>query len=161
MKKGNLGLGLKLSVPQTDQVAFAKFLWVFFSISVSVICKCDCFNLDFEKFEILTCGYCCRTESGTFKDGDLLVNRDGVRIVSEAEVEAVITFLISFSWIILCFIFWIWCISFSYKKGFFEFYVAFLFWGFHTQLGNFSLVGYLLFLLIIWVYNQKAKNCFF
>ncbi|KEH32479.1 putative mitogen-activated protein kinase kinase STE-STE7 family [Medicago truncatula] len=54
MKKGNLGLGLKLSVPQTDQVAFAKFL----------------------------------TESGTFKDGDLLVNRDGVRIVSETEVEA-------------------------------------------------------------------------
>jgi hypothetical protein len=28
MKKGNLGLGLKLSLPQTDQVAFAKFLWV-------------------------------------------------------------------------------------------------------------------------------------
>ncbi|MED6161861.1 serine/threonine protein kinase, variant 2 [Stylosanthes scabra] len=27
------------------------------------------------------------TESGTFKDGDLLVNRDGVRIVSESEVE--------------------------------------------------------------------------
>ncbi|GAU33159.1 hypothetical protein TSUD_206180 [Trifolium subterraneum] len=54
MKKGNLGLGLKLSLPQTDQVAFAKFL----------------------------------TESGTFKDGDLLVNRDGVRIVSQTEVEA-------------------------------------------------------------------------
>jgi hypothetical protein len=30
MKKGNLGLGLKLSLPQTDQVAFAKFLWVSF-----------------------------------------------------------------------------------------------------------------------------------
>lgn len=29
------------------------------------------------------------TESGTFKDGDLLVNRDGVRIVSQSEVEAV------------------------------------------------------------------------
>ncbi|KAI4344550.1 hypothetical protein L6164_011764 [Bauhinia variegata] len=28
------------------------------------------------------------TESGTFKDGDLLVNRDGVRIVSKSEVEA-------------------------------------------------------------------------
>ncbi|KAL0338923.1 UNVERIFIED_CONTAM: Mitogen-activated protein kinase kinase [Sesamum angustifolium] len=28
-----------------------------------------------------------RTESGTFKDGDLLVNRDGVRIVSQSEVE--------------------------------------------------------------------------
>ncbi|XP_024017118.1 mitogen-activated protein kinase kinase 2 isoform X2 [Morus notabilis] len=27
------------------------------------------------------------TESGTFKDGDLLVNRDGVRIVSQSEVE--------------------------------------------------------------------------
>lgn len=30
-----------------------------------------------------------RTQSGTFKDGDLLVNRDGVRIVSQSEVEAV------------------------------------------------------------------------
>ncbi|KAA0055803.1 mitogen-activated protein kinase kinase 2-like [Cucumis melo var. makuwa] len=28
------------------------------------------------------------TQSGTFKDGDLLVNRDGVRIVSQSEVEA-------------------------------------------------------------------------
>ncbi|XWS17447.1 hypothetical protein CRYUN_Cryun33cG0068600 [Craigia yunnanensis] len=28
------------------------------------------------------------TESGTFKDGDLLVNKDGVRIVSESEPEA-------------------------------------------------------------------------
>ncbi|KAL7145249.1 hypothetical protein ABFS83_07G068100 [Erythranthe nasuta] len=28
------------------------------------------------------------TGSGTFKDGDLLVNRDGVRIVSQAETEA-------------------------------------------------------------------------
>ncbi|CAA2967679.1 mitogen-activated kinase kinase 2-like [Olea europaea subsp. europaea] len=28
------------------------------------------------------------TESGTFKDGDLLVNRDGVRIVSQSEVDA-------------------------------------------------------------------------
>lgn len=54
MKKGNLGLNLKLNVPASDQVSFAKFL----------------------------------TESGTFKDGDLLVNRDGVRIVSETEVEA-------------------------------------------------------------------------
>lgn len=31
----------------------------------------------------------CRTGSGTFKDGDLLVNRDGVRIVPQTEVEAV------------------------------------------------------------------------
>ncbi|WVZ12407.1 hypothetical protein V8G54_016937 [Vigna mungo] len=54
MKKGNLGLGLKLSVPVSDQSNFAKFL----------------------------------TESGTFKDGDLLVNRDGVRIVSQSDVEA-------------------------------------------------------------------------
>lgn len=35
----------------------------------------------------------CRTGSGTFKDGDLLVNRDGVRIVSHSEVEAVSGFL--------------------------------------------------------------------
>ncbi|KAK4265607.1 hypothetical protein QN277_026636 [Acacia crassicarpa] len=55
MKKGNLGgLNLKLNVPASDQVSFAKFL----------------------------------TESGTFKDGDLLVNRDGVRIVTETAVEA-------------------------------------------------------------------------
>ncbi|KAF1867001.1 hypothetical protein Lal_00049428 [Lupinus albus] len=54
MKKEGLGLGLKLSVPVSDQASFAKFL----------------------------------TESGTFKDGDLLVNRDGLRIVSQSEVEA-------------------------------------------------------------------------
>lgn len=30
-----------------------------------------------------------RTQSGTFMDGDLLVNRDGVRIVSHSEVEVV------------------------------------------------------------------------
>jgi hypothetical protein len=27
----------------------------------------------------------CRTQSGTFKDGDLLVNKDGLRIVSQSE----------------------------------------------------------------------------
>ncbi|KAI4335260.1 hypothetical protein L6164_013924 [Bauhinia variegata] len=54
MKKGSLGPSLKLVVPASDQVSFAKFL----------------------------------TQSGTFKDGDLLVNRDGVRIVSQSEVEA-------------------------------------------------------------------------
>ena len=31
-------------------------------------------------------------ESGTFKAGDLLVNNEGVRIVSEIEVEAVTCF---------------------------------------------------------------------
>lgn len=30
-----------------------------------------------------------RTKSGTFMDGDLLVNKDGVRIVSQTETEAV------------------------------------------------------------------------
>ena len=30
-----------------------------------------------------------RTQSGTFMDGDLLVNRDGVRIVSKSEAEVV------------------------------------------------------------------------
>lgn len=34
-------------------------------------------------------GTLCRTESGTFMDGDLLVNRDGVRIVSQSEIETV------------------------------------------------------------------------
>ncbi|XP_057506441.1 mitogen-activated protein kinase kinase 2-like [Actinidia eriantha] len=53
MKKGALGLNLKLSLPPSDEAAFAKFL----------------------------------TESGTFMDGDLLVNRDGVRIVSQSNVE--------------------------------------------------------------------------
>lgn len=36
----------------------------------------------------------CRTESGTFKDGDLLVNKDGVRVVSENEVETVCILLL-------------------------------------------------------------------
>lgn len=35
---------------------------------------------------ILICG---RTQSGTFKEGNLLVNRDGIRIVSQSEEEAV------------------------------------------------------------------------
>ncbi|KAL5698679.1 mitogen-activated protein kinase kinase [Ranunculus cassubicifolius] len=58
MKKKGLSLANpkfpKLSLPQTDEVSFAKFL----------------------------------TQSGTFKDGDLLVNKDGVRIVSSSEEEA-------------------------------------------------------------------------
>lgn len=37
-----------------------------------------------------------RTQSGTFRDGDLLVNRDGVRLVSQNEVEAVRSDLMSF-----------------------------------------------------------------
>ncbi|GFY98478.1 MAP kinase kinase 2 [Actinidia rufa] len=53
MKKGAVGLNLKLSIPHSDEAAFAKFL----------------------------------TESGTFMDGDLLVNRDGVRIVSQSNIE--------------------------------------------------------------------------
>lgn len=37
----------------------------------------------------------CRTQSGTFRDGDLLVNRDGVRIVSQIDTQPVrLTFLI-------------------------------------------------------------------
>ncbi|XP_028753558.1 mitogen-activated protein kinase kinase 2-like [Neltuma alba] len=54
MNKGSLGPNLKLTVPASDQVSFAKFL----------------------------------TESGTFQDGDLLVNKYGVRIISHNEVEA-------------------------------------------------------------------------
>ncbi|CAN1147983.1 Mitogen-activated protein kinase kinase 2 [Linum perenne] len=50
----NPNLNLKLSLPQPDEVSFAKFL----------------------------------TQSGTFMDGDLLVNRDGVRIVSQTEPDA-------------------------------------------------------------------------
>ncbi|KAH0970751.1 hypothetical protein GBA52_022907 [Prunus armeniaca] len=56
MKKGNLGLNLKLTLPPPDEVSISKFL----------------------------------TKSGTFMDGDLLVNREGVRIVSHREVEVVI-----------------------------------------------------------------------
>ncbi|KAF2287189.1 hypothetical protein GH714_038655 [Hevea brasiliensis] len=56
MKKGTLNpnIKLKLSLPPSDEVYFAKFL----------------------------------TQSGTFMDGDLLVNRDGVRVVSQSESEA-------------------------------------------------------------------------
>jgi mitogen-activated protein kinase kinase 1 len=53
MKKGNLGLGLKLSLPSPEEVSLSKFL----------------------------------TQSGTFMDGDLLVNRDGVRVVSQNESD--------------------------------------------------------------------------
>ncbi|PIA42975.1 hypothetical protein AQUCO_02000434v1 [Aquilegia coerulea] len=53
-KKGGSNAKLKLSLPSTHEVSFAKFL----------------------------------TQSGTFKDGDLLVNKDGVRIVSQEPEEA-------------------------------------------------------------------------
>ena len=39
-----------------------------------------------------------RTQSGTFMDGDLLVNRDGVRIVSHSDVE-VLRFQIVFRYL--------------------------------------------------------------
>jgi hypothetical protein len=43
----------------------------------------------------LISGNDCRTQSGTFRDGDLLVNRDGVRIVSQIDTQPVrLTFLI-------------------------------------------------------------------
>ncbi|KAI3997524.1 hypothetical protein MKX01_008131 [Papaver californicum] len=54
-KKRNSAPKLRLSVPRSDDVSFAKFL----------------------------------TQSGTFKEGDLLVNKDGVRIVQQNEDEAV------------------------------------------------------------------------
>ncbi|XP_022749950.1 mitogen-activated protein kinase kinase 2-like isoform X2 [Durio zibethinus] len=54
--KGALNANLKLSLPPSAEISFAKFL----------------------------------TESGTFKDGDLLVNKDGLRIVSQSEPEAII-----------------------------------------------------------------------
>jgi len=34
-------------------------------------------------------GGVCRTESGTFKDGNLLVNKKGIRIISENQAESV------------------------------------------------------------------------
>lgn len=48
-----------------------------------------CFPVFMIKVQIFMCNCVCRSESGTFRDGDLLVNRDGVRIVSQSEVEAV------------------------------------------------------------------------
>ncbi|GAA0166863.1 non-receptor serine/threonine protein kinase [Lithospermum erythrorhizon] len=69
MKKGDIGSNLKLSLPPSDEVVISKFFW-------------------HEQLSIV--GFdenVCRSESGTFKHGDLLVNRDGVRIVSQNEVE--------------------------------------------------------------------------
>ncbi|KAK9101411.1 hypothetical protein Scep_024841 [Stephania cephalantha] len=34
------------------------------------------------------CDLICRTQSGTFKEGNLLVNKDGVRVVSQSEEDA-------------------------------------------------------------------------
>nr|VDC74281.1 unnamed protein product [Brassica rapa] len=64
MKKGGFSNNLKLSIPPAGEQSITKF----FELRVGVICF--------------------RTQSGTFKDGDLRVNKDGVRIVSQSEPEA-------------------------------------------------------------------------
>lgn len=85
MKRGGLNpnLKLKLSLPPPDEVSIAKFLYVCYLISPVF--------LDFIAFVLadFLCLIPRRTQSGTFMDGDLLVNRDGVRIVSQDSTEAV------------------------------------------------------------------------
>ncbi|KAK6139640.1 hypothetical protein DH2020_026624 [Rehmannia glutinosa] len=65
MKKGHLAANLKLSLPPPDEV---------FSPNSCTLSPLSAIYV--------------KTESGTFKDGDLLVNRNGVRLVSQIEVEA-------------------------------------------------------------------------
>jgi hypothetical protein len=52
---------------------------------------------------VLIGNYFCRTQSGTFKEGNLLVNKDGVRIVSQSEDEAVTYFYLNFYFLFVCF----------------------------------------------------------
>lgn len=47
-----------------------------------------CGNVSGFDFDGVFCSL-CRTQSGTFKDGDLRVNKDGVRIISQSEPEVV------------------------------------------------------------------------
>jgi hypothetical protein len=54
-------------------------------------------------FFVLIGIYFCRTQSGTFKEGNLLVNKDGVRIVSQSEDEAVTYFYLNFYFLFVCF----------------------------------------------------------
>ncbi|KAL9288587.1 putative mitogen-activated protein kinase kinase 2 STE-STE7 family [Arabidopsis thaliana] len=62
MKKGGFSNNLKLAIPVAGEQSITKFLRKGF-------------------------GSLCRTQSGTFKDGDLRVNKDGVRIISQLEPE--------------------------------------------------------------------------
>lgn len=89
MKKDGLGLNLKLSLPR--QEGLSKFLYLSTHLSpcplsaavfLSYVCECEA-NRTHCYFRVV------RTQSGTFMDGDLLVNRDGVRIVSHSDEEAV------------------------------------------------------------------------
>jgi len=92
MKKGSLSSGLKLTVPASDWGSFStKFLWA------SLLIQCVCFVCGFGWFELWVFG-CGRSESEseTFKAVDLLVDKEGVRVVSEKEEEAVTFFSLTF-----------------------------------------------------------------
>lgn len=67
------------------------------------------------KFGIL-CDCYCRTASGTFQDGDLMLNQKGLRLISE-ENDSIVSF--AFGFLIFCFESLIslnWSISRIYEK---------------------------------------------
>lgn len=87
MKKGKGTVPkLTLSVPSSD-VSFSKFLSVL-SPSISNDCVLS-LSLYFFLNSLSVVKTVFRTHSGTFKDGDLLVNKDGLRIVSQNKEEEV------------------------------------------------------------------------
>jgi len=86
----NGAFNLRLSVP-ADEDSLAKFLYD----SLQKLCYLGCHGSFFGFFAEFSFGYFCwkfRTQSGTFTDGDLLVNKDGVRIVPQNDVQAVSIF---------------------------------------------------------------------
>lgn len=96
MKKGGFSNNLKLSIPPAGEQSITKFLYLSLSLSLFLSRSIDRCLRVWIWSDPRVCVICCRTQSGTFKDGDLRVNKDGVRIVSQSEPEAVSLFSFSF-----------------------------------------------------------------
>lgn len=82
---------LKLILPPPHEASFAKFMYFeisSLSSSLPLSVRCQHIGLNY----VYGVRHHCRTKSGAFTDGDLLVNRDGVRIVSHNEDETVRNF---------------------------------------------------------------------
>jgi len=101
----------------------------------------------------------CRTQSGTFKEGNLLVNKDGVRIVSQSEVETVKYFSLSL-YFYLAFVYFV---SFElYIQHVLHLFYVFVFcFGFGCLDSNemFSVTtGYLIFLKLPYLEGFENQN---
>lgn len=90
MRKDGIIPKLELELP-AQEASIKKFLYPFSSITVF----CSLFPQGSDYFVTFEHGR--RTESGTFRHEDLLVNKDGLRIVSHGkEGEVAVVFLCCF-----------------------------------------------------------------